>query len=272
MQRIGVVAVIAVCIVLLSGCVTTANDNMNSTLWLQSSSEYMASSLQTYNVARGNTDLALHDKNWTAAPEQTGDFSSLPVAVVMDVDETVLDNSKYQAKLVKTGTAWSSDTWDAWLALDSAPAVPGAVDFIHFLKKKQIRVFYITNRTCRPRKQTDAKCPQEKDMIDNLARVGIAGVKPENILLKNEQPDWTSEKKTRLELIAAHHRILMLFGDNLGDFLPGVKKNITPARRHALVLQYKNNWGRKWYVLSNPIYGSWLNVLGEPKSSYLVGY
>lgn len=64
----------------------------------------------------------------------------------------------------------------------------------------------------------------------------------------------------------------MLFGDDLGDFLPGVKNNITPQERDRLVREHKNNWGRMWFMLSNPTYGSWLNVLGDPKSRYIRSY
>ena len=268
------IAVLATYFVLLSGCATTGNNDLNSTLWIQSSSEYKANSLQLYNVAKNNIDSALNDSGWTAALEQAACSSSLPakVAVVMDIDETVLDNSKYQAKLVIDGAEWSADTWDEWISHKSASAVPGAVSFIRFLKEKNIEVIFITNRECKPRKGGDSICPQERDTIDNLGDVGISGVRPENILLQNELPGWSAEKKSRRESIVAEYRVLMLFGDDLGDFLPNVKKNITPARRDELVHKNENNWGRKWYMLSNPIYGSWLNVLEKPKSKYLVGY
>jgi len=87
-----------------------------------------------------------------------------------------------------------------------------------------------------------------------------------------EQDGWTSEKKSRREYIAERYRIVMLFGDDLGDFLPGVKNNITPQERDRLVREHKNNWGRMWFMLSNPTYGSWLNVLGDPKSRYIRSY
>jgi len=266
------IVVLVAGLVLLGGCTTSGNNNLNSTLWIQSSSEYKAHSLQTYNVAGKNIDSALNDSRWTAALEQVGDFSSLPVAVVMDIDETVLSNSKYQARLVIDGAEWSADTWDEWIALKIASDVPGAVDFIKFLKEKNIEVIYITNRECKPRKGGISRCPQEQDTIENLGKVGINNVRPENILLKNEQPGWSSEKKSRRQFIAAKHRVIMLFGDDIGDFLPNVKNDITPTHRGELVLQNKDNWGLKWYMLSNPIYGSWLNVLEKPKLKYLLGY
>lgn len=272
MKRKQGIAGFVACLILLSGCATIENNNFNSTLWVQSSSEYKANSIQTYNMAEKNIDLALNDTSWTAAPEQTSDYSMLPAAVIMDIDQTVLDNSKYQAKLVIEGTGFNPKTWDEWVSLEDASAISGAVDFINSMKEKNVEVVYITNRECKPREDGSAQCPQKQDTLDNLSKVGVIGVKPENILLKKEQDNWSSEKKSRREAIATKFRVLMLFGDDLGDFLPNVKKNITPLQRNVLVLQNKSNWGRKWYMLSNPIYGSWLRVLEEPKSKYLVGY
>src|SRR5277367_1525723 len=81
-----------------------ANDLLNAVLWMQRSVEYKANSLASFTLARLRLDQALADKTWTAAPaEQTGAYQDLPPAVVVDLDETLLDNSAYQAWLVKTG-------------------------------------------------------------------------------------------------------------------------------------------------------------------------
>jgi len=272
MKHIKAIAILAAMLALLSGCAATGNRNLNSTLWVRSSAEYKANCLQAYNMAAKNIESAIHDKGWTAAFEQKGDFSPLPPAVVMDIDETVLDNSPYQAQLIIDGTGFDPRTWDKWIALKIAPAVPGAISFIKYLKEKDVAVFFITNRECVQRAGSDCRCPQEQETINNLARVGIDGVKPEDVLMQNERSGWGSEKESRREAIAAAYRILMLVGDDLGDFLPDVKKNITPLQRDALVRQYQRCWGRTWYMLSNPTYGSWLRVLKDPKSSHLVGY
>jgi len=259
---------------LLSGCaaINTQSNNFNSTLWVQTASEYKANSLQAYNSAIQNIQKAIHDPSWTAAIEQKNYVSSLPLAVICDIDETVLDTSKYQAQLVTEGSDFNPESWDKWLATRNAPAIPGAVQFINTMHDLGVEVFYISNRECRKREGNESACPQEQDAIDNLIKVGIIDAKPENILLKNERPGWTSEKKTRREFVASKYRILMVFGDDLGDFLPDVKKNITPVQRDRLVHKYENNWGKKWYILSNPMYGSWLRILEEPKSKYLEGY
>lgn len=258
------------------GCVVRQpnlnNNNVNSILWIQTSSEYKANSIQVYNAAGNIIHRALRDSSWTSALEQGHNYSDLPAAVILDIDDTVLDNSQYQARLAINGNEFDPDSWDRWVAMKSAPAVPGSVDFINKMTDMGIEVIYITNCECKPRSEAGPACPQEKDIIDNLMKVGIKDVNPENILLKKEKPEWSSEKKIRRETIVSNYRIVMLFGDDLGDFLPDVKKGITPAQRDSLVYKYKENWGVKWFVISNPTYGSWMEVLSDPKSSHLKGY
>ena len=250
-----------------------ANNNFNSLLWMQASAEYKANTTQAYNTALRNIDAALRDRKWTAAKEQVGDCSSLPPAIVMDIDETVLDNSRYMGKVVLEGGEWSPVTWNEWVALQSATAVPGAVEFINAMKGKHVRVIFISNRECMKggNPGTGNNC-QEAGTIENLAKVGVAGVLPEDLLLLGEKDGWTSEKKSRREYVSKKYRIVMLFGDDFGDFLPDVKSNITPQERDRLVGENKNNWGRKWFMLPNPTYGSWINILRDPKSQYIMKY
>lgn len=262
----------ALFLLLSAGCASTANSNFNSLLWMQSSAEYRANTTQAYNTALKNIDAALRDRRWTAAKEQTGACAALPPAVVMDIDETVLDNSRYMGKLVLEGGQWSQATWDEWLALKEATAVPGAVDFINAMKNRRVRVIFISNRECRRGDKPGAGCSQEADTIENLAKVGVPGVMPEDVLLMGEKDGWTSEKKSRREEVSKQYRIVMLFGDDFGDFLAGVKSSITPGERDRLVDENRSNWGRKWFMLPNPTYGSWLNVLDDPKSRYIRRY
>uniref|UniRef100_B3EQI4 Acid phosphatase (Class B) n=1 Tax=Chlorobium phaeobacteroides (strain BS1) TaxID=331678 RepID=B3EQI4_CHLPB len=261
-----------VLVLFATGCASTANDNFNSLLWMQSSAEYKANTTQAYQAAMKHIDAAISDRSWVAAEEQTGDCSKLPPAVVLDIDETVLDNSKYMGKVVLENGEWSAVTWDEWVALKDATAIPGAVGFINAMKKKNVTVIFISNRECGKRDGSESGCMQETDTIENLAKVGVTDVFPEHVLLKGEKEGWTSEKKSRREYVAKKYRIVMLFGDDLGDFLPDVKKNITPAERDRLVEENRANWGKKWFILPNPTYGSWLNVLGDPKSQYIRVY
>lgn len=265
--------VILVITALLNGCATTqpeiTNNNFNSTLWVQTAAEYEANAIQAYNSAESNIDGALRDKSWTAALEQGSNYSLLPPAIILDIDETVLDNSQYQAQLVLDDEQFNPKTWDQWIAMESAPAVPGVVDFINSMESLQVDVIYITNRECIVRTDGGPECPQKQDTIDNLLKVGIENVDPDHVFLRGERPEWTSEKQSRREIAASNHRIIMLFGDDLGDFLPDVKSDITPEERSELVEEYSEHWGRKWFIFSNPTYGSWESILSDPKSDFL---
>lgn len=266
---------LTVVVLLLNGCSITArpksasHNNLNSVLWVQTSAEYKANSLQAYNAAANIVDKARNDKSWTAILEQGSNFARLPPAVIMDIDETVLDNSQYQAQLVLDNGRFNPASWDQWLAMGAATAVPGAVPFINRIAEEGIAVYYISNRPCAAREGAAGACPQKQDTIDNMHKVGVHTVTLDQLMFQNEKPGWGSQKESRREAVAENYRVIMLFGDDLGDFLPFDKKNTSVAERDSLVRQYKENWGRKWFSLANPTYGSWLNILQEPRSSRL---
>ena len=139
----------SVLLLLSTGTALADNNNFNSLLWMQASAEYKANTTQAYNSALRSIDAALRNHNWTAAKEQVGNCRSLPPAIVMDIDETVLDNSRYMGKVVLEGGEWNAATWNEWVALKEATAVPGAVEFIKAMKGKKVKVNFISNRECR---------------------------------------------------------------------------------------------------------------------------
>ena len=263
---------------LMLGCshnalkINPVHDNLYSTLWLQASAESKAHSYQAYSVAQNHLLQAINDVSWTASLEQAAGFESLPTAIILDVDETILDNAQFQAKMVLDGVLYDDQEWDRWVALQTAPALPGAVAFINRAIDLGVEVFYITNRDCRDRVGSTVVCPQKYDTIENLKKVGIKGVKAANVMLKYEKSDWLSEKQSRREQVVKSNRVLMLIGDDLGDFLPHVKKNITVSQRADLVGQYAARWGKHWIVLVNPTYGSWMSTLSNNKLQHLNSY
>src|SRR5271154_5875126 len=124
------------------------HDLLNAVLWMQRSVEYKANALGTFALARLRLDQALADTGWTAAPaEQTGAFGDLPPAVVADLDETLLDNSAYQARMIKTGKTFDPKSWTEFVAAQLSTALPGAVEFAHQVDAQGVKLFYITNRT-----------------------------------------------------------------------------------------------------------------------------
>jgi acid phosphatase len=222
------------------------SDMLLATLWMQRSVEYKANSLAVYALARIRLDEALADKNWTAAPkEQKGDYQALPPAVVLDIDETVLDNSLYEAWLVKDNQTFGPKTWNAFVASQTSRPIPGAVEFTKYADSKGVKVFYLTNR--------DAET--EADTRKNMEREGFPmGGNVDTFLMQGEKPEWAGPKSVRRAVIAANYRVLLNLGDNLGDFDDGYRAS--EADRLKTFEANRARWGREWLMLANPSYGS----------------
>ena len=223
-----------------------SSDLLNAVLWMQRSVEYKATALGAFALARIRLDQALADRNWTGAPkEQTGAYQSLPPAVILDIDETILDNSGYQAWMVLKGTSFDPKTWNAYVNTVTSVAIPGAVEFAKYADSKGVKVFYITNRTA------EEEAPTRK----NLEKFGFPmGGNVDTMLMTRKQPDWGSAKGTRRAHVAKSYRVLLNLGDNFGDFVDEYRGN--EAERLKVMEQDKDRWGREWIMLSNPSYGS----------------
>ena len=237
---------------LLSGGVVRAQDTppahdfLLANLWMQRAVEYKANALTVYALARIRLDEALADRSWTAAPgEQKGEFQNLPPAVVLDVDETLLDNSKYQVWLMRANQSFSTKSWNQFCAAQVSTAVPGAVEFTKYAESKGVKVFYVTNR--------DAET--EKDTRENMAKLGFPlGGNVDTFLMQGEKPDWTGAKSTRRAAIARDYRVLLNVGDNLGDFDDRYRSS--EADRVKAFDAGMPYWGKQWLMLANPTYGS----------------
>ena len=239
-------------------------------LWMRNSSEYRAAAETVYRAAEAALARGVADPGWTAEPSQVGDLSALPPAVVMDIDETVLDNSEPQVQMLLAGACFDEfpAAWDDWIAKRRSPAVPGAVEFVRAaramsdLSGRPVHVLFITNRECARRSGSENACPQQDDTLANLVAVGLdVPTLADDILMKGERPEWDAEKLSRRQEVARRYRIVLNIGDDLADFLPGVRRSSVAERDNARCEQ-DAYWGRRWFALPNPIYGSWLVALG----------
>jgi len=223
-----------------------ANDLLNAVLWMQRSVEYKASALAAFALARLRLDQALTDPSWTAAPkEQTGTYQTLPPAVILDIDETLLDNSGYQAWMTLKDTTFDPKTWNAYVNTVSSVAIPGAVEFSKWAATRGVKVFYVSNRTAE----------EEPATRKNLEKFGFPlDDKLDTVLMAREKPDWGSAKGTRRAHVARSHRVLLNLGDNFGDFVDEYRG--TEAERLKVLEEHKDRWGREWIMLANPTYGS----------------
>ena len=198
---------------------------LNATLWVQASAEYRASALQTYAAARRALDDAL------AQP------SPLPAAVILDLDETALDNSRFAARQLAKGKTFTfGDEWTEWVNETASDAVPGAVEFVRYAHSRGVTPFYITSRLAKHEPATRAM----------LEKLGFPLSPTEDTLLvRGERPEWSaSSKEPRREFVKQRYRVLLYLGDAGSDF-----PNDRPADAAP--------WGTEWFLMPNPIYGSW---------------
>ncbi|MEO0480490.1 MAG: HAD family acid phosphatase [Planctomycetota bacterium] len=235
-----------------------ASDDLNAVLWVQRSAEYRALCEQTFATATRALDLALADESRTAAIEQIGsEFEQLPPAIIVDVDETMLDNSPYNARLIEDDSSYELESWTAWVEERKAEPIPGALEFVRRATTLGITVFYVTNRDK----------GLEVATRDNLERCGFP-VSLDQLLMREEIDQDGIEKRNRRAHIAKSHHILMLAGDDLGDFLPG-SRSASAVERESSRQLYSTLFGERWFVLPNPIYGSWTKSLGDDKRAAL---
>ncbi|MEI7870873.1 MAG: HAD family acid phosphatase [Alphaproteobacteria bacterium] len=222
------------------------NDMLLATLWTQGSVEYKGNALTVFALARIRLDEALADKSWTAAPvEQKGDYQALPPAVILDVDETLIDNSRYQVWMLKNNQTFSTKTWNQFCAAQVSTAIPGAVEFTKYADSKGVKVFYITNRGVET----------EKDTRENMAKLGFPmGGNVNTFLMQNGKPEWGSAKGTRRAVITKDYRVLLNIGDNFGDFDDRYRTG--DAERLKAFDSDMAYWGRQWLMIANPTYGS----------------
>jgi len=222
---------------------------LNAVLWVQTSAEYEFACRQVYRLAERNLDEAMADPGWTAALEQTEDYADLPPAVILDSDETVLDNAAFEAMLIEEVKEYNKPLWYAWAEDEVASAVPGSREFLQHAWDMGVEVFFVTNRDH----------AIEKPTVRNLQALFGPGVTSENVLTRGEREGWTSDKSSRRAYVAAGYRILLLIGDDYNDF--AYLGELPPEERNASARQYSDHWGTKWIMLPNPMYGGWEQAL-----------
>ncbi len=220
--------------------------SMLSVLYAQSSAEYEASNIQTYVNAKSALDRALNDVTWTAAIEQKDNFENKPPAIILDIDETVLNNVPFQARSIIDGQSYPTG-WLDWMLEESSDAVAGVSDFLEYSQSKGVKIFYVTNRIA----------VAEDATRNNLKKLGLPLDTDRDVLLMKNENGWTSDKISRRKLVAKDYRILLLIGDQLGDFLPLDETTLELDARKELADTYKHMWGSKWFMITNPMYGRW---------------
>ncbi|MBC3228682.1 5'-nucleotidase, lipoprotein e(P4) family [Serratia fonticola] len=213
-----------------------AKQNTSAVLWVQNSAEYYALVTQAFNTARYAFDRA---------EPRPGKRK----AVVVDLDETIINNTPYEAHKIQSGELYSKRNWNEWIAKESAKPVPGAIDFANYVISQGGEIFYVTNR-----KQIDSQ-----HTVNNLVKIGFPHVSAKNLLFR----DSIANKQQRFDKIAdTGYDIVVYLGDNLDDFGDDFYRKKDKARKQAVSNNAKK-FGRQFIIMPNPMYGSWENVLTD---------
>ena len=222
--------------------------NIMSVLYQQTAAERLAGTLQTFRSAKQALDKALLDPAWSALPGQN--IQGKKPAIIVDVDETVLDNTAYEARMILDGTKYP-EGWISWCKEAAATEVPGAKNFLNYAASKGVTIFYVTNRVAELKEATKK----------NLTKLSIHWDQTMETVLMRGENNWNSDKGPRRTLVGDEYRVLLMVGDNLGDFVDAKDNNLDPINRKNIVEDYADYWGVKWFMLQNIAYGDWEGAL-----------
>jgi acid phosphatase len=231
--------------------------------WVRDAAEFDALTMQAYRAAADDLPGLIADKSWTALPGQKN-YGQLPPAIIFDVDATVISGVRFQEILVPP---FKNSVFDEWNAKNIAKPIPGAAAFAKLARDQGVELFFVTNRPCEKKAGVSHPCPQQTVTVQDINEAGIPA-DSDHVMLANEQPEWDREKVIRRNFIAQNYRIIMLIGDDLSDFIPCVRKKVlepcdtgaTAASRRSQTELFSSYWGAGWYILPNPMHGSWTTV------------
>ena len=238
----------------LAGCQQNppANDQLDAVLWTQTSIEHELVYRQLFANATRQLDVALSDPTWDALPFPPRNLAGLPPAVVVDIDETLLDNVPLNARDIINNQVYSYDRWNTWVDQAKAQALPGAVAFLQAAQQKGIKVYYLTNR----------EHSQVAATVANLRLRGFPVDSDEQVLAASTPTGHCESagygKNCRRQWVASHARVLLMAGDSLGDFVQAEHNTLADQRK--AVAPYLNWLGQRWFLLPNPSYGNWYSA------------
>lgn len=240
--------------VALAGCQQQppANDQLDAVLWTQTSIEHELIYRQVFASATRQLDVALATPDWDALPLPPRNLKGLPPAVIVDIDETLLDNIPLNARDIVNNQVYSYDRWNTWVDQAKAQALPGAVAFLQAAAQKGITLYYVTNR----------EANQVQATVDNLRLRGFPVASNDQVLAAGTSIGHCENagysKTCRRQWIAEHARVLIQAGDSLGDFVQAEHNTLADQRKAAA--PYLNWLGQRWFVLPNPSYGNWYSA------------
>ena len=235
----------------------TQDPRYNSLTWVQNSAEYSLMARQTYRMALSHLYVGLEDPKWSADEVQVveGGFEEKTPAVILDCDETILDNSAYNARNILRKLPYTTDSWNAWCQEGRADAIPGALEFVKRAEALGVKIFYVTNRRDVVKEAT----------IRNLKALGFPADEL-TVLTKNAELGRGDDKVSRRDMVASNHRIVLLVGDSMSDLCSGMDVPNT-KRRNEIATEKTQMLGSRWIMMPNPVYGSWQRALPKAEKA-----
>ena len=226
MKKIFLIVLSFICVV---GCVNSNSRKDHSMYWQKNSAEYYALCIQAYNMAKYKVDKALNTS------------SEKPLAIIADIDETVLNNLPYNEMLIETGESFAQKTWSDWVNKREAMAIPGALDFFNYVKGQEIEIIYLSNRRVENYEPTKM----------NLISAGFP-FDDETIMLLRDDDGNKDSRRQQL----SNYNIVLLLGDNLSDFNERFYKKTNESRIEG-INSFQQMFADRYILFPNLIYGTW---------------
>lgn len=248
LRSLSVLAVISLLTACASGPSMNQNNLAYALAWKQTAAEYRALYHQGFNLARSRVELALLER----------DSAEKPLAVITDVDETVLLANEYWSRLIGQQRDFFDDRiWDDIVPENRAIASPGAMGFLEFCKQNNVEVFYVTNRDQGERTAEYA--------LSNLQSAGFPFADEEHLTVLR----GSSNKEPAQQAIAEDFEVVVYLGDNLNDFSRRYYSTDV-EQRMALMEEDRNEFGNRFVLFPNPTDGHWIRAIfgdSEPPPS-----
>lgn len=216
---------------------------LDASLYMLTSAEYRAACHQCFRWAEMIVQLKQQLRH-----AQADSSNVKPLAVVMDLDETILDNGWFQSQQIRDRVAFDMQRWSTWeeKGAEKVRVIPGAVAFIKKMREIGVAPVFISNRNSKALKQT----------LETLERFEI-GVPENQVLLADDQTG--SDKTSRRAKVSQMFDVVLYLGDNLRDFDERFKFNAAGGieGRNQVVDELSSKFGIEWIILPNPSYGEW---------------
>lgn len=216
----------------------TVSSKFPSVKWIESN-EYNLLCYQIYQLAKQNFSTLDNNKSFSAMLEQKS-TDNLSPAVIVDIDETILLNLEFRKETVEKDGKFSQEIWENNIKRKTAIPISGSIDYLNYLSENGVKTLYVSNR----------EAGSEEKTFELLKELGYPISNKEDILLRNEKKEWVRNKTSRRTYIASKYRVIQIFGDSLRDF----------AETNEQATANKDKFGKSWFLLPNPIYGTWLNT------------